>query len=444
VHRLDRLARLHVQEVALAHAWRIGDHISVFEAAEGGEVKRDDPADPHRRFLRQVMGAAAELERGLVTARLQGGRRRKAAQGGYIGGTRLHRRYGYDLVDGQYVPREEEQAAIRKIASLRASGAPWAAVADALNADAYAPPSGAKWYPMTARRIGLREGGLTDERASSKYPLVVEKPSRALRSSAFTSSSVMGCMMALLAQHAAGAAFVTRRDHLVRQIGRVLLFRTCRSWNVSACRAALPTALEPITAPNAWLRFTVLTVAPVAFVGIIGFLAAHVKSHRGFAWTVVGAVALVYLGPVMQRWSIAYSDLRRVVAGEYEPGVARVAVSLGALTLGVALALWRPASYVAVQSVILLSFLTLLLAIRRILIAWRQEISQLQPGTPERLSLEWDWSALGSLFAFYAGFFGIGIGLLALGPFGTPVSAAQWSRATAAVTSPRRRFPLNG
>src|SRR4051794_12237210 len=87
VHRLDRLAReLHVQEAALAHAWAVGPHAAVFEAAEGGEVKRDDPSDPHRRFLRQVMGAAAELERGLIRARLQGGRRRKAARGGYIGG----------------------------------------------------------------------------------------------------------------------------------------------------------------------------------------------------------------------------------------------------------------------------------------------------------------------------------------------------------------------
>ncbi len=66
VHRLDRLAReLHVQKVALAHAWNVGDHVCVFEVVEG-EVPRDDPNDPHRRFLRQVVGAAAELERGLI------------------------------------------------------------------------------------------------------------------------------------------------------------------------------------------------------------------------------------------------------------------------------------------------------------------------------------------------------------------------------------------
>lgn len=157
VHRLDRLAReLHVQEAALAHAWSAGEGIHIFEAVEG-EILRDDPSDPHRRFLRQVMGAAAELERGLIRARLAGGRERKAAAGGYIGGTRLHPRYGYELVDGAYVPVEGEQAVIARIASLRAAGASWAAVADALNSEAVPPPSGAQWYPMTARRIAQRE-----------------------------------------------------------------------------------------------------------------------------------------------------------------------------------------------------------------------------------------------------------------------------------------------
>lgn len=156
VHRPDRLAReLHVQEAALAHAWAAGGHVRVFEAAEGAEIMRDDPNDPQRRFLRQVMGAAAELERGLIKARLQGGRRRKAAKGGYIGGKLLHRRYGYDLVDGQYVPRGDEQAIIFRILNLRPM--PWSAIADTLNADKVPPPSGAAWYPATCMRIAKRE-----------------------------------------------------------------------------------------------------------------------------------------------------------------------------------------------------------------------------------------------------------------------------------------------
>jgi DNA invertase Pin-like site-specific DNA recombinase len=159
VHRPDRLAReLHVQEVALTHAWAAGEHVRVFEAAEGAEIVRDDPNDPQRRFLRQVMGAAAELERGLIKARLQGGRRRKAAQGGYIGGARLHRRYGYGLVDGDYVPVPEEQEVIGMIRDMRRQRQTWDGIASALNGRGVKPPSGAAWYAMTVRRIAHREG----------------------------------------------------------------------------------------------------------------------------------------------------------------------------------------------------------------------------------------------------------------------------------------------
>jgi DNA invertase Pin-like site-specific DNA recombinase len=161
VRRPDRLAReLHVQEVALAHAWAAGEHVRVFEAAEGAEIVRDDPNDPQRRFLRQVMGAAAELERGLIKARLQGGRRRKAAQGGYIGGKRLHRKYGYELIDGEYRPIEHEHFAIEKILGYRgASPGPlsYQFIASELNRLEIPPPSGAEWYPMTCKRIWDRE-----------------------------------------------------------------------------------------------------------------------------------------------------------------------------------------------------------------------------------------------------------------------------------------------
>ncbi len=37
------------------------------------------------------------------------------------------------------------------------AGATLQAIADALNADAVEPPDGAAWYPMTARRIAMRE-----------------------------------------------------------------------------------------------------------------------------------------------------------------------------------------------------------------------------------------------------------------------------------------------
>jgi DNA invertase Pin-like site-specific DNA recombinase len=157
VHRIDRLAReLHVQEAALAQAWAIGDRVEIVEAVEGA-IKRDDPEDPHRTFLRQVLGAAAQLERGLVAARLQGGRRRKAAQGGYIGGARLHRRYGYRVEDGEYVPIPDEQAVIDLMRSMREAGATYRDIAAQLDADGVpAPGGGTAWGFSAVRKILAR------------------------------------------------------------------------------------------------------------------------------------------------------------------------------------------------------------------------------------------------------------------------------------------------
>lgn len=158
VHRLDRLAReLHVQEAALAHAWEIGANVEVFEAVEG-VVARDDPADPHRRFLRQVLGAASELERGLIRARLANGRRRKRERGGFSGGPELFaRRYGFALVDGAYEADPTEQAVIERMRAMRDDDrATLRSIADQLNAEGVVAPSGSTWHHATVRRVLAR------------------------------------------------------------------------------------------------------------------------------------------------------------------------------------------------------------------------------------------------------------------------------------------------
>jgi DNA invertase Pin-like site-specific DNA recombinase len=162
VHRIDRLAReLHVQEAALARAWSAGEHVRVYEAVEG-EVQRDDPDDPQRRFLRQVMGAAAELEKGMIRARLAGGRRRKASRGEYVGGDRLHRRYGSRLVESpdgkrRYEPVAEEQKAITLMRKLRDAGMTLREIATHLKRAGIAAPAGKDWSPPTIHRILKRE-----------------------------------------------------------------------------------------------------------------------------------------------------------------------------------------------------------------------------------------------------------------------------------------------
>jgi DNA invertase Pin-like site-specific DNA recombinase len=162
VLRLDRLARkLHVQEAILQRVWQEGGRI--FEV-EGGEVLQDDPEDPVRTFVRQVMGAVAELERNMTRKRLHNNRREAARQGRYVGGKRLARRYGYRLVrngngKSRYEPVPEEQEVITNMQEIRNGKGTLQAIVDQLNARGTATASGnGAWNPSTVRKILMREG----------------------------------------------------------------------------------------------------------------------------------------------------------------------------------------------------------------------------------------------------------------------------------------------
>lgn len=155
VHRLDRLARaLHVQEAVLGRAWAAGAR--VYAVADGGEVHADDPDDPMRTFVRQVMGAAAQLDRSLLTKRMRDGKRLKAARGGYTGGPRMRAPYGYELEAGEYVPVASEQRTVSRIMSLRDQGASLRAICAELESAGTPPPSGARWHPQTVAKIVAR------------------------------------------------------------------------------------------------------------------------------------------------------------------------------------------------------------------------------------------------------------------------------------------------
>jgi DNA invertase Pin-like site-specific DNA recombinase len=158
VQNLDRLARqLHVQEAALARVWQASG--SAFETCDG-EVRSDDPDDPQRTFLRQVLGAAAQLERGMIAARLRRGRRRKRERGGYSGGWTVP--LGY-RVEGegrvaQLVPDPDDEPVIERIIELRQSGKTLAEVADRLNVEGAPTKRGGNWHAASVRRVLIRHG----------------------------------------------------------------------------------------------------------------------------------------------------------------------------------------------------------------------------------------------------------------------------------------------
>lgn len=155
VYRLDRLARnLTIQETTLATAWAMG--AAVF-AVDTGEVPKDDPDDPMKTALRQMIGVFAQLERGMITARLRAGRKLKHDKGGYAGfGSPA---YGSRAEGGALVVEPAEAAAVEEIRRLRGEGLSFRAIAAALDVAGHKPKRAAAWSAMSVRRVVERLDG---------------------------------------------------------------------------------------------------------------------------------------------------------------------------------------------------------------------------------------------------------------------------------------------
>lgn len=154
VYRLDRLARdLIIQEQILAEIRRLGADVFTTSAGESGYLA-DDPDDPSRKLIRQVLGAVAEYERSMIALRMRSGRRRKAERGGFAYGSPP---LGYRAEGGQLVPREDEQAALARMRQLQAEGSSIRGIARTLESEGYRTRKGARWHPTTVARALERE-----------------------------------------------------------------------------------------------------------------------------------------------------------------------------------------------------------------------------------------------------------------------------------------------
>lgn len=154
VPRLDRLARdLVLQETLLGEVRRLDGEVFSCSDAEAVFLV-DDPADPSRRLIRQILGAVAEYERSMIALRLRAGRRRKAEQGGYAGDGSPP--FGWQAVDGALAPVEAEQRALHRIRDLHAGGHSLRSIADALQAEGHRPKRGDRWHPQTLARVLAR------------------------------------------------------------------------------------------------------------------------------------------------------------------------------------------------------------------------------------------------------------------------------------------------
>ena len=176
--KLDRLARaLTTQEAVLAQAWRprAGGHAPgrVF-CADQGEILPDDPDDPMRTAMRQMMGVFAQLDKSLAVQRMRNGRLAKAAAGKHSVGVYP---YGYKAGgegrERDAVPDPAEQRALRIIWHLHHNrdDVSYRQIARSLDGLGVRPRSGARWYASTVRKIALRlelAGLEADEQANAE------------------------------------------------------------------------------------------------------------------------------------------------------------------------------------------------------------------------------------------------------------------------------------
>jgi DNA invertase Pin-like site-specific DNA recombinase len=108
------LAReLVVQEAALAQTRKHGGRAFM---ADQGEILPDDPEDPMRTAMRQMMGVFAQLDRGMTVAKLRRGRRIKEEKGQYANGAPP---YGWQAHKNELTEEEMEQAGRVRARRLR-------------------------------------------------------------------------------------------------------------------------------------------------------------------------------------------------------------------------------------------------------------------------------------------------------------------------------------
>lgn len=161
VARMDRLARkLTTQEAILGQIWR--QEITLIDA-QVGVVEEDDPDDPMRTMIRQVLGAMAEFDRASTVARMRKGLRAKSAKGGYTGG---HVGWGYTHKDDLVVPDERVLSYLLDVLAMRQAGHSYDRIADYLNGCGIPTPKGGDqgWTRVQVSRACKRyEEGLASE-----------------------------------------------------------------------------------------------------------------------------------------------------------------------------------------------------------------------------------------------------------------------------------------
>ena len=146
--KLDRVARNARDVLALVE--------DVLQPSNKALVLLDlqvDTSNPTGKMILTVMAAVAELERNTINERTQGGRKAKAAGGGYAYGSPA---FGLKSVEGALVADTDEQQAIDVIRRHRKSGKSYQAIADYLNGQGIPSKRGGQWAATQVQRVYKR------------------------------------------------------------------------------------------------------------------------------------------------------------------------------------------------------------------------------------------------------------------------------------------------
>lgn len=147
--KLDRLARdLIVQETLLREIGRVGGQ-TFSTAPTENSLLGEDPNDPARTLVRQILGAIAQYERAMIVLRMKMGRAAKHAKGGYAYGAPA---FGWQSVDKELAPLPSEQDTLTRMQELRAKGASYREIAAILETEGRPSKRGERWHPMTVAR----------------------------------------------------------------------------------------------------------------------------------------------------------------------------------------------------------------------------------------------------------------------------------------------------
>jgi site-specific DNA recombinase len=109
-----------------------------------------DTSNPQGKMILTIMAAVAELERNVINDRTQGGRKAKAASGGYAYGSPA---FGQTAIDGELVTDAKEAEIIELMRRHRKSGKSHNAISKYLNNQGITTKRGSKWTNVQVKRV---------------------------------------------------------------------------------------------------------------------------------------------------------------------------------------------------------------------------------------------------------------------------------------------------